>query len=193
MYDIIFPRHFEYRVVRCKVSNIAVWNHFTIHRALALNVRRLEILDERSTESALIPSDIVLTDTDVESSDDELGVQVKQEKLLTAALSKMTSLGEFVWSCNHSLISLHEIWPTLFKFHSLESVELNDNIIFGPTANDSESSSAKRRLVVRDRSYYVRQDASVLIIPNRCLVYPTSPSVRSKMVMAKTKTQTWLG
>ncbi|OCB85043.1 hypothetical protein A7U60_g8000 [Sanghuangporus baumii] len=72
MYGVIFPRHFEYRVIRCKISNIAVWSYFANSRALASNVRRLEILDERSTEIPRIPSDILASDTELESSDDEL-------------------------------------------------------------------------------------------------------------------------
>lgn len=153
MHDIIFPRHYEYRVVRCKVSNIAVWSHLSIHRGLALNIRRLEVLDERSTEAALIPSDILTTDTELESSDDELAMHDKQGRLFGVALSKLSSLNELVWSCNHSLISLQSIWPILLKLSTLKSVEINDNLVFGPVAEDDESIKSKR--IVRDFSQHI--------------------------------------
>ncbi|GBE89259.1 hypothetical protein SCP_1502670 [Sparassis crispa] len=50
------------------------------------------ILDERGTEPESIPSDILTTDTDLESTDDELGMHVKQERFLAAALARMTAL-----------------------------------------------------------------------------------------------------
>ena len=84
MYGVIFPRHFEYRVVRCKISNIAVWGHFARNRALAANVRRLEILDERSTEALRIPSDILASDTELESSSVVLRVGVEGSTRLVA-------------------------------------------------------------------------------------------------------------
>ncbi|THH10617.1 hypothetical protein EW145_g1199 [Phellinidium pouzarii] len=148
MHDVIFPRHYEYRVIRCKISNIAIWSHLAGNRALAANVRHLEILDERSTESILIPSDVLITDTELESSDDELVMHDKQGQLFMSALSKMASLGVFVWSCNHSLISLHSIWPTLLKCHSLKSVEINDNLVFGPVNEEHSTNSTKRKPIL---------------------------------------------
>ncbi|KAL5521723.1 hypothetical protein ACEPAF_2471 [Sanghuangporus sanghuang] len=148
MYGVIFPRHFEYRVIRCKISNIAVWSYFANSRALASNVRRLEILDERSTEIPRIPSDILASDTELESSDDELGLHHKQGRLFSSALSKMTRLTTFVWSCNHSLISLDKIWSTLLKCQSLKMIEVNDNLVFSPISEKSTSSDAKQALVL---------------------------------------------
>ncbi|KAJ6491610.1 hypothetical protein C8R47DRAFT_1319411 [Mycena vitilis] len=107
MSDIVFPRHFQYRHIRCKVSSLSVWNHLIVHRSLARNVRRLEILDERAASTELlIPSDILNTDTDMDSTDDELGMHQKQERFLVGALGKMTSLANFTWACNHSPISI---------------------------------------------------------------------------------------
>ncbi|TDL22004.1 hypothetical protein BD410DRAFT_789087 [Rickenella mellea] len=150
MYDVVFPRHFEYRVVRCKISSISVWNHMTVHRSLAQNVRRLEIMDERASHPIVAPSSILATDTDLESSDDELGMHDKQERFLLAALAKMTALESFVWSCNHSLISIDDIWPTLLKCQTIKSVEINDNLIFGPILADERAASSTRPTILPD-------------------------------------------
>ncbi|KAJ7595711.1 hypothetical protein C8J56DRAFT_774826 [Mycena floridula] len=147
MHDIVIPRHLDYRIVRCKVSNLAVWNHLIGNRALAKNVRRLEILDERATAAEeLIPAGIMVTDTDLESTDDELGRHEKQERYIVAALVKMSSLTSFSWSCNHSPISIENVWPTLLKCYSLKQVEINDNLVFGPT--DVEGEDRKRLAVL---------------------------------------------
>ncbi len=147
MHGIVVPRHLDYRVLRCKVSSISMWNHLIVNRSLARNVRRLEILDERTSMDALrIPEGIVGTDTDLESTDDELAMHEKQERYLVSALTKMTALNTFVWSCNHSPISIDNVWPTLLKCHSLSEVEIHDNMVFGPTSG--EDSQAARSLVV---------------------------------------------
>ncbi|KAJ6590168.1 hypothetical protein DFH09DRAFT_222828 [Mycena vulgaris] len=152
MHDIVFPRHFQYRHIRCKVSSLSVWNHLMVHRSLARNVRRLEILDERAASTELlIPSDILASDTDMDSTDDELGMHQKQERFLVGALGKMSSLASFTWACNHSPISIDNIWPTLLKCHSLQEVDISDNLAFSRgDVSDSESSSSgkSRRPVV---------------------------------------------
>ena len=144
LHDIVFPRHFDYRVIRCKVSSIRVWNHLILHRSLAGNVRRLEILDERSSattdrnfnkgRSIAIPKNILLQrDTDLESTDDELSMHVKQEKYFAAALVRMTGLKEFRWSCNHSPISIAHVWPTLMmRAVNLQVMDIYDNLVFAP-------------------------------------------------------------
>ena len=144
LHDVVFPRHFEYRVIRCKVSSISVWNHLILHRSLARNVRRLEILDERSSATTsgnfnkgrgmAIPQNILLQrDTDLESTDDELSMHVKQEKYLAAALVRMTGLREFQWSCNHSPISIAHVWPTLMmRAANLRIMDIHDNQVFAP-------------------------------------------------------------
>ena len=139
MHGVIFPRHFDYRVVKARVSSIRVWNHLIVHRGLARHIRRLEILDERCLESEIVPSGITTTDTDVESTDDELEIHIKQEKLLVSAISRMHSLQSFKWSCTHSLISIASLWPTLLKCPQLNTVDLNDNTMFLPL-EDQESS-----------------------------------------------------
>ncbi|KAF7325308.1 hypothetical protein MVEN_02638300 [Mycena venus] len=89
MHDIVFPRHMQYRHIRCKVSSLSVWNHLMVHRSLARNVRRLEILDERAASTELlIPGDILNSDTDMDSTDDELGMHEKQERFLVGALGE---------------------------------------------------------------------------------------------------------
>ncbi|GLB39400.1 hypothetical protein LshimejAT787_0605620 [Lyophyllum shimeji] len=142
MHDVVCPRHLAYRVVRCKVSKISVWNHLMINRALARNVRRLEILDERSTELEIAPPGILASDTDLESTDDELGLHDKQERYFVSALTKMTALVSFAWSCNHSPISIDNVWPTLLKCQSLQEVEINDNLVFSvPLGTEDRKSS----------------------------------------------------
>lgn len=143
LYDIVCPRHYNYRVIRCKVSSVSVWNHLLVHRSLARNVRRLNILDERSTESELIPVGILISDTDLESTDDELGMHAKQERFLVSALNRMTTLKSLTWSCNHSPISIDNVWPTLLKCQSLQEVEINDNLIFGAYLRDADGSATK--------------------------------------------------
>jgi hypothetical protein len=130
LHSIVFPRHYNYRVIRCKVSSISVWNHLVVHRSLARNVRRVEILDERSINSELVPR-ILTTDSDLESTDDELSMHAKQERFLVSALSRMTALQSFAWGCNHSPISIDDVWPTLLKCQSLQEVEINNNLVFG--------------------------------------------------------------
>lgn len=147
MHGVVIPRHLDYRVLRCKVSSISMWNHLIVNRSLAKNVRRLEILDERtSVDSLRIPGGVVGTDTDLESTDDELAMHEKQERYLVSALTKMTALKSFVWSCNHSPISIDNVWPTLLKCHSLCEVEIYDNMVFGPTSD--VDSQAARSLVL---------------------------------------------
>ncbi|KIM35840.1 hypothetical protein M413DRAFT_32197 [Hebeloma cylindrosporum] len=146
LYDVVFPRHFEYRVIRCKVSSISVWNHLVHHRSLARNVRRLEILDERASSRngspVCIPRGILQGDTDLESTDDELSMHAKQERFLAAALVRMTGLKEFKWSCNHSPISIAHIWPTLMmRAVNLNSMEICDNLVFAPVKQQDEGES----------------------------------------------------
>jgi hypothetical protein len=101
-----------YRTIKGKVSSISVWNHLNVHHSLARNVWRLEILDERSTESETHPPGISTSKTDLQSSDNELGLHDKQEQYLISALTKMSALQSFSWSCNHSQISIDHVWPT---------------------------------------------------------------------------------
>lgn len=151
MHAIVFPRHYDYRAIRCKASALSVWNHFIAHRGLARNVRRLEILDERSTEPASTPPDILTSDTDMESTDDELSMHSKQERYLVSALSRMSSLETFIWSCNHSPISIDSIWSTLLKCQRLRQVQIHDNLVFSEGSYEGEGqTSSKRPLIVRD-------------------------------------------
>lgn len=68
MHDVVFPRHFHYRVVRAKASSVRVWNHLTSNKSLARHVRVLEILDERTSSHEAVPPGILSTDTDLEAS-----------------------------------------------------------------------------------------------------------------------------
>lgn len=152
LHGVVFPRHYEYRVVRCKISRIAVWNHLAVHRGLARNIRRLEVMDERSAEPESVPSDILSTDTDLESTDDELNMHDKQARILASALTKMTALASFTWSCSHSLVEIDHIWPILLKCQTLQDVQINDNLVFAPAdlspTEDGKGKGKKRQHIV---------------------------------------------
>ncbi|KAI0695039.1 hypothetical protein BC835DRAFT_1273840 [Cytidiella melzeri] len=151
MYSIVFPRHYDYRVIKAKVSSLRLWNHLIVNKSLARNVRLLEILDERATQPELLPTDILGTDTDLESTDDELGLHSKQERFLSSALARMSTLRSFTWSCNHSPISIDNVWPSLLKCQSLDQIDINDNLIFNASNDDkSDGTSRKRQLVLPD-------------------------------------------
>ena len=49
LHAVIAPRHlaYWYRVISCCIGARAVWVHLAAHPALARNVRRVEVLDER--------------------------------------------------------------------------------------------------------------------------------------------------
>ncbi|TFK70672.1 hypothetical protein BDN72DRAFT_838619 [Pluteus cervinus] len=170
IYDVVFPRHIYYRVIRCKISSIKVWHHLSTHKSLARNVRKLEIVDERAVVNGsirgamagngvrvLIPPDIQGRDTDFEatssaasheSSEDDhqrakSRVYAKQERMLIRALGQMSGLEAFVWSCNHSPISVTDLWPTLLKCRDLKSVEVANNLIFKSLEEDNADSTAE--------------------------------------------------
>ncbi|KAI0747215.1 hypothetical protein C8Q80DRAFT_1271992 [Daedaleopsis nitida] len=154
LHAVVFPRHYHYRVIRCKASALSVWNHLIVYRSLASNVRTLEILDERAgATDVLVPPDVGTTDTDMESTDDELGLHDKQERFVLAALARMTALKTFKWSCNHSLVAFERVWPALVKCQSLMEVEANDNLIFqaipvDDSHSDAPETHAKKRQTV---------------------------------------------
>ncbi|EPS92970.1 hypothetical protein FOMPIDRAFT_1020806 [Fomitopsis schrenkii] len=50
LHAVVFPRHYEYRLFRCKMSRIVVWSHLAVHRSLACKVHGLESMDECSSE-----------------------------------------------------------------------------------------------------------------------------------------------
>ena len=137
LHSIIFPRHYDYRVLCAKASSISLWNHLIVNRALARHVRTIEIIDERSSKPLVLPADIMKTDTDIESSDDELALHSKHERLLISALTRMTSLRAFHWSCNHSTISMDNLWATLVKSQTLSQVTVSDNVVFLPYTPDN--------------------------------------------------------
>ncbi|KAJ3913631.1 hypothetical protein F5877DRAFT_52004 [Lentinula edodes] len=149
MHGVVIPRHFDYRVVKCKVSSVSVWNHLSVHRSLAMNVRQLEVLDERASRE-MVPGGISSTETDLEDTDDELAMHIKQEQYLLDALSKMAHLESFIWSCNHSPISIDTFWPILLKIHALKEVEINDNMVFAPmvVADEEDEDEDARQLKV---------------------------------------------
>ncbi|KDR76706.1 hypothetical protein GALMADRAFT_453238 [Galerina marginata CBS 339.88] len=189
LWDVVFPRHWEYRVIRCKVSSVSVWNHLVKHKSLARNVRRLEIIDERAPSSSssptassqnlgmLVPSGILQSDTDLETTDDEysslLSLHAKHERYFCAALARMTGLKELRWACNHSPVSITHpgVWNTLVRVSvgGLREMVVSDNLVFAPglgapgeeSSSDSEESgesepeedgAGKKKLVPRIRS-----------------------------------------
>ncbi|EKM56288.1 uncharacterized protein PHACADRAFT_253334 [Phanerochaete carnosa HHB-10118-sp] len=148
MHAIVFPRHFEYRVIRGKVSSLRLWNHLIVNRSLARNIRVLEVLDERAAAQEVLPSGISTTDTDLESTDDELGLHVKHERFLVSALTRMTTLRSFTWSCNHSPISMEQVWPALLKCRTLSHIEINDNLLFAPGNEGNNSQDQSKKSIV---------------------------------------------
>lgn len=148
MHGVVCPRHTDYRVIRAKASAASVWNHLIVHRSLARNVRILEVLDERCITAPVVPRDIVIRDTDLETTDDELGMHAKQERVLVAALAKMSNLQSFTWSCNHSPISIDDLWPTLLhKCPSLKELDIRDNLVFSKL--EEAAAASKRAKIVR--------------------------------------------
>jgi hypothetical protein len=53
--EIVFPRHWEYRIIRAKISMVGVWKHLYERSDLAVNVRVIEVVDERSDKRLLVP------------------------------------------------------------------------------------------------------------------------------------------
>lgn len=130
LYSVVFPRHFDYRYLRVKPSSVNVWRHLIAHPLLACNVRELYIMDERSKGAELIPARV---NEETDASAHGLEMHAKQQRLMVAALAKMTTLVSFSWACNNSLISFDDVSPTLFTCESLKEVEIMDNIMFSPS------------------------------------------------------------
>ncbi|KAF9240208.1 hypothetical protein BU15DRAFT_74125 [Melanogaster broomeanus] len=148
MYGVIFPRHYDYRVICAKASSVGLWSHLIVNRSLARNVRMLELVDERSSKQLALPSGITTTDTDLEFSDDELTMHSKQERYLTSALTKMTALRSFTWSSNHSPKYIDAIWPILMKCQTICDVIINDNLIFGSYTPDKAKAANPKSVPV---------------------------------------------
>ncbi|KAG9308872.1 hypothetical protein JVU11DRAFT_11331 [Chiua virens] len=149
MHAVIFPRHYDYRVICAKASSLSLWNHLIVNRALARNVRVVEIVDERSSKPLILPTDIMTTDTDLESSDDELTLHSKPERLLACAVAKMTALRSFHWSCNHSTISVDNVWSTLrMECPTLSQVNISGNVVFLPYTPDRAKTAYPRSVPV---------------------------------------------
>ncbi|GJJ10677.1 hypothetical protein Clacol_004904 [Clathrus columnatus] len=130
--DIVLPRHLEYRFIQCKPNSEKVWKHLIAHPLLACNVRRLHVIDERSKEPELIPNRVVVEETDTCNRDIAIDSYVIQQRLIIEALTRMTTLSTFSWSCNTSLISFDDVSPTLFTCEMLKEVDITDNRAFSP-------------------------------------------------------------
>ncbi len=145
LHDIVIPRHLSYRVIRCKPSSISVWNHLATHRSLAQNVRYLTVIDERCGASELkLPYGVMGTsDTDLESTDDELGLHAKHEKYMVSALARLSTLNTFTWTCVHSPVAIDQIWGVLQRCKTLREVQISDNLLFAGEvdATDSDETS----------------------------------------------------
>jgi hypothetical protein len=134
--NVVLPRHLEYRVIHCKPSSEKVWRHLITHPLLACNVRRLEIMDERSRDPELIPTRVAEEDDSVVSEGIEM--HAEQQHLIVGALARMTTLTSFSWACNNSLISFDDVSPTLFTCDMLKEVEICDNLMFNHTSAQDE-------------------------------------------------------
>ncbi|KAH8826027.1 hypothetical protein DL96DRAFT_1610650 [Flagelloscypha sp. PMI_526] len=152
LHDVIFPRHFDYRIVRAKPSSLRVWHYLRTHPILARHVRILEVLDERAVVGEVLPPGIQNTDTDLDSTDDELtpgGLQAKHERCLISALEEMSSLRSFTWSCNHSPNGIDGVWQTLLRrCEGLKEIRVHDNLIFaGPAETGLEGANQSSSLL----------------------------------------------
>ncbi|KAF4575492.1 hypothetical protein EYR40_004770 [Pleurotus pulmonarius] len=141
LHDIVIPRHLSYRVIRCKPSSISVWNHLATHRSLAQNVRYLTVIDERCGASELkLPYGVMGTsDTDLESTDDELGLHAKHERYMVSALARLSTLNAFTWTCNHSPVAIDQIWGVLQRCKTLREVQISDNLLFAGEVDATDS------------------------------------------------------
>lgn len=54
LYEVVFPRQWEYRVIQAKLSMIGVRKHLCKGMDLAGNARAVEVLDERSKKRVLV-------------------------------------------------------------------------------------------------------------------------------------------
>ena len=113
-------------------------------------------------------------------------MHAKQSRLFVQALARMVGLTMLVWSCNHSLISLRDVWPTLMKCSNLSSVEVNDNEVFAPISEEEEESKAKLRIPNLKLRHVGRGNLPVLADPRLLRTShlsfrpPSSPSSSSR-------------
>ncbi|KAH7100285.1 hypothetical protein BKA62DRAFT_706582 [Auriculariales sp. MPI-PUGE-AT-0066] len=124
LYSIIFPRHFPYRTVNCKLSNKAVWDHFIAHPMLACNVRRLEIMPECAMDKEIVPPELPQTAAPGQKSSDEL---------VRAAIGNMTGLISLKWLPDDAppfVVHFSAIWPALRACRSLTEVDVFSNSVF---------------------------------------------------------------
>ncbi|KAJ8497081.1 hypothetical protein ONZ45_g12213 [Pleurotus djamor] len=84
----------------------------------------------------------MVSDTDLESTDDELGLHAKHEKYLIAALTRMSALSSFTWSCTHSPTDTQALWPILRQCKTLTTVEISDNSVFSDITNAGTESES---------------------------------------------------
>lgn len=146
IYAAVFSDHFNYRVVKAKITSVKVWRHIAVNHRLAHNVRRLEIVDKGPE---IIPPNI--PDADMENT---LDFRAELEKSLVSAIARMQHLQEFKWSCTTSLVPIESLLPTLQQFPQLRLVDLNDNAVFSRLNNrdieeEDEENSKKENTSVR--------------------------------------------
>jgi hypothetical protein len=139
MYRIIHPRHFEYRVIRARLSSTEVWQHLIDNRALARGVRRLEVMDTRTAEPEIVPS-IVERSHDREPLD----INSQREALVLKTIASLPTLTDFSWSSSRSLVNFDGLWENLVFCENLQTVEINDSAMF---ASNSTYDLYKKKIV----------------------------------------------
>jgi hypothetical protein len=137
MYRVITPRHLEYRLVRAKISSVEVWKHLIDNEPLARGIRRLEVLDARSTEQEIFPFSVV---SDVKVEIDPLNIHEQREALFIKALSSLTALTNFVWGSSHSPINMEHLWDLLVRCEYLKVVEIMNSQLFTGESKDRSMS-----------------------------------------------------
>jgi hypothetical protein len=144
MYRVIHPRHYEYRSIRAKISSISVWKHITDNKALARGVRRLEVMDERSSEPQIVPSDVVPY-----CEPGVVDIHKHHEQFFLRALDSLPTIISFIWGCTHSPVAFEKLWDSLVTHETLQHVEIADNLAFSaPTQDLLDRSSVVRTVII---------------------------------------------
>lgn len=90
-YELIISTHMAFRVIRCDILRVSVWQYLAERPTLAARLRALELTWEEEDPDTLIPSYLKL-DSEPRGSDDLTTVL----PVFLDALKKMTGLRRFV-------------------------------------------------------------------------------------------------
>ncbi|EKM76399.1 hypothetical protein AGABI1DRAFT_63077 [Agaricus bisporus var. burnettii JB137-S8] len=181
--EIVFPRHWEYRVIKAKISMIGVWKHLYERVDLAANVRVVEIMDERNDAcSSSANDDGNAHHTDGNGTTLRRGfIHKRQEKYFVAALARFTRLAKIKWESNHSPFSIVDdgtIWRTLADTcgKSLESLVVFDNMAFSPMDDEGDEVEHESKVTLTG-SALVNLRSITIQAPQASYGTPRTPSL----------------